>query len=335
MDRPRIEDLLVPSLAPIFYESSKQLKWALDEDEVTKCLDPRRPMQMASRFDQIAYVIGLCQTSSLFVVSARETTNIIRSAGQSPLSELPRLPYARVAVEPLEDHGWVLQSQTFRGEKPLSGEVDPKDMLEIWAAFISERSPGRVWDCTWYWSALSQNSHVDVDLFIHYVLKVTDDGIEVCDFRDDERPLEAGYGSHGYGHAIIPVDNDQIHALLRTFTIELAHIIGARNVPHETIRPDRHEHRRMTRRAKKAGMIVSVEKPVAYYVNLSQSGEAHIPQEGMGKRQYHVRWLVRGHWRYVGHDYTWVRPHVKGPIGAPWKGRPVYIDKEKENVRSV
>ncbi|WP_274911371.1 hypothetical protein [Streptomyces sp. WZ-12] len=44
------------------------------------------------------------------------------------------------------------------------------------------------------------------------------------------------------------------------------------------------------------------------------------------RRNYHHRWLVRGHWRNQwlpsrqGHRPVWVSPHVRGPLGAPLLG---------------
>lgn len=46
-----------------------------------------------------------------------------------------------------------------------------------------------------------------------------------------------------------------------------------------------------------------------------------------GSPSYHVRWLVRGHWRNQWHPRLrqhhprWIAPHVKGPEGAPLQAR--------------
>lgn len=47
---------------------------------------------------------------------------------------------------------------------------------------------------------------------------------------------------------------------------------------------------------------------------------------GLSDREFHHRWVVRGHWRQQWlpsrsvHRPTWIAPHVKGPDGAPLLG---------------
>lgn len=343
-ERPKIEDLVVPSLVEIIYGAFDNMEWPVDEAEVTKCLDPRVPMQQRDKRTQSHYVIGLVRTASLFVVSSRETTDVIRSAGEYPMNELPRLPYARVAIEPRETTGWLLQAAVFGGQDILAHEeVRTEDTLEVYALFISERVPGQIWDCMWYWSPFDyQNPRFEVDVFIQYTLRASDDGIEVLN-TFDMKPLESATGDKRLEEIMLVEDNGPVHALIRAFTIELANIIGARNVPHEAIKPDRHERRRTARRFAKSKIDVANATPIAYYVNLAQAGETTAPQGGNGHREYHCRWLVRGHWRHYTADSgarsgrsfsersTWVHAHVKGPVGAPWKGRPVYIEKEQSD----
>ncbi|MFF5522570.1 hypothetical protein [Streptomyces coeruleorubidus] len=50
------------------------------------------------------------------------------------------------------------------------------------------------------------------------------------------------------------------------------------------------------------------------------------PEKGDGSREYHYRWIVRGHWRQQWypkrqvHRPVWIAPHVKGPEGASMMG---------------
>jgi hypothetical protein len=55
----------------------------------------------------------------------------------------------------------------------------------------------------------------------------------------------------------------------------------------------------------------------------------------------HVRFMVRGHWRISDSEHAewveakearciWVRAHIKGPPGMPWKGRAVYVEPRKK-----
>lgn len=42
------------------------------------------------------------------------------------------------------------------------------------------------------------------------------------------------------------------------------------------------------------------------------------------RREYKYRRMVRGHWRRLPEKSMWIKAYIKGPAGAPWKGRPVY-----------
>lgn len=66
-----------------------------------------------------------------------------------------------------------------------------------------------------------------------------------------------------------------------------------------------------------------IAHPTVYFLDLRYAGDRPVPTgTGLG---YRHRWMVRGHWRrYKSGERTWIRPYVKGPAGAPWKGRPFY-----------
>jgi hypothetical protein len=52
----------------------------------------------------------------------------------------------------------------------------------------------------------------------------------------------------------------------------------------------------------------------------------HSTEHGESDREYHHRWIVRGHWRQQWypargvHRPVWIAPHLKGPDGAPLLG---------------
>ena len=95
--------------------------------------------------------------------------------------------------------------------------------------------------------------------------------------------------------------------------VQLIDVLGARQVELQVPRPHRRAHERQFQH----------DHPKVYFVDLRQAGEK---KGSAGSREYHHRWLVRGHWRQLASGRrTWVRPYVKGPAGAPWQGRPVYI----------
>lgn len=68
--------------------------------------------------------------------------------------------------------------------------------------------------------------------------------------------------------------------------------------------------------------------PTIYHLDIGGSHEATAEEGG---RVYTCRWLVRGHWRHAGPEgRTWIRPYIKGPVGAPFKGRPTYTVRRPE-----
>jgi len=105
----------------------------------------------------------------------------------------------------------------------------------------------------------------------------------------------------------------------------IAQLIDVVGSVHEVVPLPRATRRRFERRYRGA-------HPAVYFVNLRTAGD---PLEiGHGESHYRHRWLVRGHYRRQNNGRfsvpgkgtcTWVRPYVKGPVGAPWKGRPVYV----------
>ena len=85
---------------------------------------------------------------------------------------------------------------------------------------------------------------------------------------------------------------------------------------HLVSRPDR-------RRAHRAGWSVPNVRVVSLRHSVREAGE-HVPDHG--KRQYHVRWPVVGHWRNQAYGPqhslrrpTWIAPYIAGPEGAPLK----------------
>ena len=97
--------------------------------------------------------------------------------------------------------------------------------------------------------------------------------------------------------------------------VQIIDVLGARHVQLDVPRPHRRAHERR----------FGLPHPQVYFVDLRQAGEK---KAGAGGHQYNHRWLVRGHWRHLPSGRrTWVRPYVKGPAGAPWRGRPVYVSR--------
>lgn len=88
------------------------------------------------------------------------------------------------------------------------------------------------------------------------------------------------------------------------------------------VEPDRQARRRAERAGKQATAV--------RVISLRHAQSAAEPA-GDGHREYHHRWVVRGHWRQQWmpsrevHRPIWINPHVKGPEDAPLlTGQKVY-----------
>jgi len=97
----------------------------------------------------------------------------------------------------------------------------------------------------------------------------------------------------------------------------LCFLLRQRVAESETVMPDRAARRRAQREGK--------EPPPVRVISIR--GVGHGGSGGDGQREYHHRWMVRGHWRLqpCGPNRslrrpTWVVPHIKGPDDAPLLG---------------
>lgn len=109
------------------------------------------------------------------------------------------------------------------------------------------------------------------------------------------------------------VDSLEYH--LRKMVAAVIHFMGQRIVKHVTHHPSRAVARRLP---------AHVADPVVQVITL-RTREYRSDDEATGEREYHTRWIVRGHWRnqwYPSegrHKPIYVNPYVKGPEGAPVK----------------
>lgn len=83
------------------------------------------------------------------------------------------------------------------------------------------------------------------------------------------------------------------------------------------VQPDRAARKRLQR----AG-----QEPAAVRVIELRRSKAATGAPGESGREYHHRWITRGHWRQQWHPKrqvhrpVWIAPHIKGPEGAPLIG---------------
>jgi hypothetical protein len=106
------------------------------------------------------------------------------------------------------------------------------------------------------------------------------------------------------------------HWLLR-YLLTTWHLQRQRLTTTRIVRPPRATLRRMTRDNDTSDPEVRV---VTLRAPDSQSGS------GVSDREFHHRWIVRGHWRQQwypsiqDHRPVWITPHLKGPEDAPLLG---------------
>lgn len=128
----------------------------------------------------------------------------------------------------------------------------------------------------------------------------------------------------GQGNVGEAASGDGASEWLRGLAVNAIHLITAKRVPRIAATWSRQARRAFERRH-------GIPFPILYYVDLNEAGETRL---GVSDRIYVHRWLVQGHWRlnengqkFIEHKgglCVWVKPYVKGPAGAPWKGRPIY-----------
>lgn len=145
----------------------------------------------------------------------------------------------------------------------------------------------------------------------------------------DEETETTRFGTNIYEFEQSGLDEEQItiwkllaHETPRLL-VETSSILGAK---HDAVAVPR-QHRRRVERSQRFAF------PSVYHVDLRGAGESDSEPGDHAKREYGVRWIVRGHYRREDNGQydvpgkgscTWVRAHVKGPPGMPWKGRPIY-----------
>lgn len=239
-------------------------------------------------------------TASYYLLDPLDTQQALASSPPE-LEMFPPLPFPRVWIEmthltPLRRLRDMVADSTF------SEEIQALDLLGIG---ITEVEQGRVWD-------------------VYLPLKFTaDTQFTVAAGRIAPDRIVQFDDSFQFG--------DLSFTMFRSLAIGIAHLITARNAPPEPLLLPRHQRKRLPERRKD-----SAER--LYYVNLHTAGDSHGGGGGSGQsgREYHVRWLVRGHWRHTPGGRTfctccetpqrasWIAPYIKGPAGAPWKGKQVH-----------
>jgi hypothetical protein len=291
----------------------------------------------------------------LFVVDHDEFEQVVDSAGAAPpLPELPPLPYPRVVVECAEDATWALADENGNHIRDL----------ELFA--INETRRGE----SWMVCLLTRNAVTDDEqlkameqfmldgpitpekrkiLHEFYgqgfsIYEVNRDG-SVTSFRHNDIGLphpDEIQTPEEFWQVLSLIDDDTASRMVeevrhepddpwaiasRRLPIEFAHLVNARGVTVEEIGIHRGQRRRFTKR--------KLVHPQVYFVFIDEEKVESHP--GHGEREYHCRWMVRGHWRQQPcgtqrrfRRLKWIDPYVKGPEDKPLDVRPTIWSTGKQ-----
>lgn len=248
----------------------------------------------------------LIRTGGVFVLDPADVVaNMdMETMGRGYGDPLPPCPFPRMFFEFWDDESvGLVQFRDLDGEPAVLSGVG-----------IVEVIPCRRW--TVYWLMPSSLFGEDEYAIREYEL-LTEDGL-------------VKYGTNEDEYANGPLDDREklmwkaIAYEMPKLVVETVGILGAQREP---VRVPR-QHRRQVER--KTGVAF----PTIYRVDLRGAGDTDGEEYG-GTREYRVRWIVRGHYRREPNgEYEvpgkgrcgWVRAHVKGPAGAPWRGRPIHVE---------
>ncbi|HEY7417474.1 MAG TPA: hypothetical protein VH593_19990 [Ktedonobacteraceae bacterium] len=318
MPRPDLEELAGRRFLEAYGE-----RLPVDEHATTRALTPLlRPTSFDNEDNvRMRDAITMLRTSSYFVVDLADMDPIKDMAIDSITEEdeiivgldLPPLPFPRIWIE------------CCKGEAAVTAfRMTDLDGVEYnimgWA--ISEIDPGNDWN---------------VFCFMHPIVEEPDsrnaDGLPVYTWSKETVSIRqlgifpTGVGIDGKSDNTIQFDtedNTSWFTMMVLMPLGLAQFLTTQGVKHVKDPIPRPVRRRFARR-------FTFDHPQVYWVDASGAGESNPHSQ----RQYRHRWIVKGHWRlseagthfikHKGGMCTWIRPYVKGPKGAPWKGRPIHV----------
>lgn len=284
-----------------------------------------REAEMGISYDVEMFVKTLMCTGGLYRLDGGEdgTQGVLDSIwGGLPIGDLPPLPYPRMWFEARNAQGQFVP--LWKGDPP-EGSWNGLDAGVLWALGITEITPGTTWGVIvvrqpdWTYEADDEDRTLSALRYerIHRVdLQMT--------------PMSAG------AMFVMPDDEDgkpdseaAYRGAMASWALVLADIVTARNVDRREA-PFARKTRKQLQRAAPGGRFA----PRLYNVSIATATDDPLDET---HRSLSVRFLVRGHWRVSKALHAkwidskeahcvWVAAYVKGPAGAPWKGRPVYVE---------
>lgn len=282
---------------------------------------PRAPQFVTDRMERELHIDGgllrAITTGGLFLFEWEDVPprNSEMFGSPTAVEHLPPLPFAKIWIE-LRDMRVPFRDLDGRESVLLGFGVSETEPAAEWEVFLAMIDLDNL--------RLLAKARPDISeavngasIVTHQVtLAVESDRVKVGLCDDDLAEIEKGSVSDDDRQLVLNLCG------LPEYLVQLIHVSGAVarpvSVPQADLRRFERNH--------------GVEHPSVYRIDLRGAGEG--PSLGaVGGRQYHHRWLVRGHYRREDSGRfdvpgkgrcTWVKPHVKGPVGAPWKGRAVY-----------
>lgn len=294
---------------------------AVDENRVTAAMRHGWRYQeppLGERIPDEDY-IGALQTSAWFTLDAETLFGALQ--GIVPEHEhLPPLPFPRIALDAIDDDGKPAPLVTCPLTESLAAEQ--YGVVVARTLVIFEIEQGALWDVLVDVVTLSDDGEIFARNVMGY--HFTPGG-----FTADYEGMRLAAVARGDDPATV----DALEEFDGSFSriawdtcVTALHLITASNVTNLRVHPHRKQRRDMQRQR-----FQPVE-PRIYRVDVGAAGNE---TNGKSDRQYHVRWMVTGHYRHwptgkkihpdTGLPALWVPGYVKGPAGAPWKGRPVHV----------
>lgn len=269
---------------------------ATDEESVRLAIERVDQLRNESLSQQVRadlLLARLVQQSILFVVDRDTMVQAVESLAPGWI-ELPPLPFPDVLIEG-DGPPWAILDRDTR-----------EWLFSVHHLWVQEVQRGARWDGAFFLQKAFRVRFPQRD-----GTTLEDHPIEVLLF--ELTPDQVTFrNAHGSTDGV----NYPLSDPLPRFALEAIHFITARGVSLATIKPSR----QVRRNAQRKGVVLPER---LYWVHIKDELINRIGGDGM--REFHCRWLVRGHWRRLDAERkTWIKPYIKGPPGAPWRGRPVY-----------
>jgi hypothetical protein len=290
-------------------------------------------------YESSVFLKAILSTGGLYRLDGGETgtQGVLDSIwGGLPFEDLPPLPYPRIWFEGRGPDG--NPCPLWKGNPP-DGAWNGVDAGELWGMAVAEIAQGSSWAIVavrhkdWFYEATpllgdgARYVQIDGDAPImadtHRYERVDRTVLEFTPKSQDEIWVTEEHSDDRYA------SEAAYRGAMAAWAIVLVDLVTARNV-------DRRQEFWPQRRVKQMTRFAPLKRFNSTVYNVSIATATSEAKDETG-RYLSVRFLVRGHWRVSDAPHAqwvdskeatcvWVKSFVKGPPGAPWKGRPVYVE---------